>query len=199
MDLTAFNILSDSYPEDIKFLVNDDNFQFIICVILSAQTTDKRVMEVTPMLFEKYPNAASLAKADLEAVEEIIRPLGFFRAKARNIIGFAHEVDRLGYIPDSIEELVKLPGVGRKTANCYLEHIGRPAVIVDTHFKRVCYRLGYTDSKDPDKVEKDIRRIAPEEKWSRMSMVLNAYGRDVCHSQRPDCENCRVSSYCKRR
>ncbi len=199
MDLSAFEILSKDYPEEIKFLVNDDHFQFIICVILSAQTTDKRVMEVTPALFEKYPDAASLAKAEPQDVEAIIRPLGFFRAKAKSIIGFSHAVNELGYIPETIEELVKLPGVGRKTANCYLEHIGRPAVIVDTHFKRVCYRLGYTDSKDPERIEMDIKRNAPEEKWSRMSMVLNAYGRDVCHSQKPECERCKVASYCKRR
>ncbi|MBR1938137.1 MAG: endonuclease III [Spirochaetales bacterium] len=199
MDLTAFNIISDNYPEEIKFLVNDDDFQFIICVILSAQTTDKRVMEVTPFLFEKYPDAHSLSSAEIPAVEEIIRPLGFYRAKAKNIVGFAREVDKLGYIPTEIDELVKLPGVGRKTANCYLEHIGKPAVIVDTHFKRVCYRLGYTDNTDPEKVEMDIRKNVPKEKWSRLSMTLNAYGRDVCHSQRPECDKCLVFSYCKRR
>ncbi|MBR1920343.1 MAG: endonuclease III [Spirochaetales bacterium] len=199
MDLSAFEILSADYPKSIKFLVNDDPFQFIICVILSAQTTDRRVMEVTPSLFARYPDARALSQADNADVEEIIRPLGFFRAKAKSVIGFSRAVCALGYIPETIEELVKLPGVGRKTANCYLEHIGRPAVIVDTHFKRVCYRLGYTDSKDPERIEMDIRRGAPEEKWSRMSMVLNAYGRDVCHSQKPECERCKVESYCRRR
>lgn len=199
MDFTAFEILSDRYPEKITFLSSPDPFQFLVMVMLSAQTTDKRVMEVTPALFERYPDAASLAGAERSVVEDIIRPLGFFRSKASSIIAAAARIAELGYIPNTIEELLKLPGVGRKTANCYVgEVLNKGAVIVDTHFKRVAWRLGYTESQDPDVIEQDIRKNLAEDKWYRCSMVLNAFGRDICHSRNPECDKCPVKDYCKR-
>lgn len=199
MDYTAFHILSDRYPEKITFLDSPDPFCFLIMVMLSAQTTDKRVMETTPALFARYPDALSLSLADQKDVEEIIRPLGFFRSKASNIIAASKRIEELGHIPETIDGLVKLPGVGRKTANCYIGHVlGKGAVIVDTHFGRVAYRLGYTESKDPAVVEADIKNTLDENEWYRCSMVLNAFGRDVCHSQKPDCGNCPVRDYCKR-
>lgn len=198
MDHTAFRILSDSYPEEIVFLDSPDPFHFLIMVILSAQTTDKRVMEVTPALFAKYPDPEALASADKEAVETIIKPLGFYHAKSRSIIACAAAVADRGGIPDTIDELVKLPGVGRKTANCYVGHVlGKGAVIVDTHFGRVARRLGYASSEDPEKVEMAIKAEFEENEWFRVSMVLNAFGRDVCHSRKPDCDNCPVRSYCR--
>lgn len=198
MDHTAFNIISALYPEEIIFLDSPDPFQFLIMVILSAQTTDKRVMEVSPALFERYPDAASLAAADKDEVEAIIKPLGFYHAKSRSIIACAAAVAERGSIPETIDELVKLPGVGRKTANCYIGHVlGKGAVIVDTHFGRVARRLGYTSSEDPEKVEKDIKQEFEEKDWFRVSMALNAFGRDVCHSRKPECDSCPVRSYCR--
>lgn len=196
----AFEILSALYPEDISFLQEEDSFRFLIMVMLSAQTTDERVMNVSPRLFALYPDASSLASAEQVKVERIIRPLGFFKMKSRNIIATSREIVTLGYIPNTIEELVKLPGVGRKTANCYIEHVLKaPAVIVDTHFKRVAYRLGYSESTEPEQVEKDIREGFEEKEYTRVSMVLNAFGRDICHARGPQCEKCPVSLYCKRR
>ena len=198
--MKAFEILSSIYPEEINFLHADTPFQFLVCVCLSAQTTDAAVMRVAPSLFSLYPDPASLSAADAEEVGAIIRPLGFWRTKAKNIIGLAKAVDEKGYIPSTIEELIKLPGVGRKTANCYVHHIcAAPAVIVDTHFKRVAARLGYTSETDPDRVELDIKSRYPEEIWSRMSMVLNLHGRKYCFAKNPDCDHCPVASYCTSR
>ncbi len=197
--MDAFTIISTMYPDRVIFLDIEDPFWFLSAVMLSAQTTDKRVMETMPFLIDKYADAHGLAEAKVEELEELIRPLGFFRMKAKNLIGFAKAVEERGNIPETIEELIKLPGIGRKSANCYLEHVLKePAVTVDTHFKRVAYRLGYTDNTDPEKVEMDIKRSFPSSSWSRLSAVLNAYGRDVCHSKNPSCQSCPVREYCKR-
>ncbi len=198
--MKAFEILSDIYPEDINFLEASTPFRFLVCVCLSAQTTDAAVMKAAPSLFESYPDEHALSLADPEAVGAIIRPLGFWRTKAKNIIALAHAIDETGFIPATIEELIKLPGVGRKTANCYINHIcNKPAVIVDTHFKRVAKRLGYTEKTDPDRVEADIKSKYPENVWSRMSMVLNLHGRKYCFAKNPDCEHCPVNDHCKSR
>ncbi len=200
MDHTAFEILSQLYPEEINFLSEDEGLHFLISVLLSAQTRDEYVNKVTPLLFEKYPTAEALAAADIACLEEILHPLGFYRAKARNVKALAVKVAELGDVPSTIEELVKLPGVGRKTANCYVGHcLGQPAVIVDTHFARVAQRLGYTASKDPTKIEMDIRKEFRSEELFRVSMVLNLHGRRYCHARKPDCENCPVRDYCKSR
>ena len=196
--MKAFEILDKIYPQDIGFLFADTNFQFLVSVCLSAQTTDAAVMRITPTLFEKYPDELTLSKAEVSSVEEIIKPLGFYHMKAKNIIGLAKALVELGYIPESIEELIKLPGVGRKTANCYILHIcNLPAIIVDTHFKRVANRLGYTNETDPDKVEFDIKKNYPSDIWSRLSMVLNLHGRKYCFSKKPNCDECPVKDYCK--
>ena len=195
--MQAFEILSGTYPEEINFLHADTPFQFLVSVCLSAQTTDAAVMKVTPSLFALFPDAHAMSSADVESIGEIIRPLGFWRTKAKNIIGLALAVDEMGHIPETIEALVRLPGVGRKTANCYINHIcNKPAVIVDTHFKRVAKRLGYTEETDPDRVEADIKSKYPENVWSRMSMVLNLHGRKYCFAKNPDCEGCPVHDYC---
>lgn len=196
--MKAFEILDKIYPKDIGFLFADTNFQFLVSVCLSAQTTDAAVMRITPILFSKYPDENALSNAELTAVEEIIKPLGFYHMKAKNIIALSKALVSLGYIPNTIEELIKLPGVGRKTANCYILHIcNEPAIIVDTHFKRVAKRLGYTAETDPDKVEFDIKKNYPKELWSRLSMVLNLHGRKYCFSKKPNCDECPVRSYCK--
>lgn len=184
-------------PGDINFLDERDDFRFLVSVVLSAQTRDDYVNKVTPVLFSTWPDAASLAGADITALEEVLHPLGFYKSKARNVKALAAEVSRLGYIPGTIEELVKLPGVGRKTANCYIGHIlGEGAVIVDTHFARVAKRLGYTDSDDPVKIEKDIRSSFDEDELMRLSMTLNLHGRQTCHARKPECASCPVAGHC---
>lgn len=194
----AFRILSRIYPQDISFLEGDDPFRFLASVLLSAQTRDDYVNAVTPVLWKEYPDAESLADADLTRLEEIVHPLGFFRTKARNLKALAAEVARLGSVPDTIEELVRLPGVGRKTANCYVNHIlKKPAVIVDTHFSRVAHRLGYAGGDSPEEVEMEIRSSFEPQDWSRLSMVLNLHGRLVCHARKPECGKCQVSGYCR--
>lgn len=197
VDTKAFEILDSIYPEDISFLSADTPFRFLVSVCLSAQTTDASVMRVTPVLFSRYPGPEELSEALAEDVEAIIKPLGFYRMKARNIISLAKAIAEKGSIPDTIDELVKLPGVGRKTANCYLLHIeNKPAVIVDTHFRRVAKRLGYASEDNPDKVELEIKSRFPESIWSRMSMTLNLHGRKYCHSRKPECSICPVREYC---
>lgn len=197
MDKSAFKILDKIMPGDINFLDERDDFRFLVSVVLSAQTRDDYVNKVTPVLFSTWPDAASLAEADITALEEVLHPLGFYKSKARNVKALAAEVTRLGYIPGTIEELVKLPGVGRKTANCYIGHIlGGGAVIVDTHFARVAKRLGYTDSDDPAKIEKDIRSSFDEDELMRLSMTLNLHGRQTCHARKPECASCPVAGHC---
>jgi Predicted EndoIII-related endonuclease len=195
MDHRAFDILSAFYPAEIRFLTEKDPFRFLISVILSAQTTDRAVNEVGKVLFSHYPDAAALSQAKLEDVEAIIRPLGFFKVKSANIIA-ASKLLRDG-IPEEIEDLVKIPGVGRKTASCYVGDIlGKPAVIVDTHFKRVANRLGYAHSDSPDAVEKEIRAEFEPALYYRASMVLNLHGRTYCHARKRECETCPVQSLC---
>ena len=201
MDTRAFETLSAIYPQDISFLEEDEPFRFLASVLLSAQTRDDYVNAVTPRLWAKYPTVASLADADILELEDIVHPLGFYHSKARSLKALAQAVEeRGGVIPETIEELVKLPGVGRKTANCYINHVlSAPAVIVDTHFARVARRLGYAHSEDPTAVEMEIRQTFPPFSWSRLSMVLNLHGRKYCHARKPDCASCPVASYCKSR
>lgn len=200
MDRSAFDILSRTYPQEISFLKEDEPFRFLASVMLSAQTRDDYVNAVTPELWRCYPTPEDLSGARLEDIERIIHSLGFYRAKARNLKALAREVARLGRVPDTMEELVRLPGVGRKTANCYINHVLKePAVIVDTHFSRVARRLGYTDATDPGEVEMQIRSSFPSSDWSRLSMVLNLHGRKYCHARNPECGSCPVRDYCRSR
>ena len=156
---------------------------------------------VAPGIWERWPTVQALAEADLEELESVVHPLGFYRSKARSLKALANAVlERGGEIPSSIDELVKLPGVGRKTANCYINHVvGEPAVIVDTHFARVAKRLGYAHGEDPTQIEAEIRCAFDSQEWSRLSMVLNLHGRKVCHARKPECASCPVASYCMSR
>ena len=197
MDKTAFMILDKLYPQEISFLDEADPFRFLCCVLLSAQTRDDYVNAVAPGIWERWPTVQALAEADLEELETVVHPLGFYRSKARSLKALANAVlERGGEIPSSIDELVKLPGVGRKTANCYINHVvGEPAVIVDTHFARVAKRLGYAHGEDPTQIEAEIRCAFESGDWSRLSMVLNLHGRKVCHARKPECASCPVASY----
>lgn len=193
--------LEKMHPEASCALDFGTVFQLVVAVSLSAQTTDVNVNRVTPVLFEKYPAAEALASADVKDVEEIIHSLGFFRNKAKNIIAMAQTLlnDFDGEVPDTMEELVKLPGVGRKTANVVLaEGFGKAAIAVDTHVFRVANRIGLADGKTPDAVEMQLGEKLPVEMWSRAHHLLIFHGRKVCHARKPDCSNCLIYN-CKSR
>ncbi|MGD1816633.1 MAG: endonuclease III domain-containing protein [Pleomorphochaeta sp.] len=197
--LEIYNLLDKNSKEEIVFLNNRDPFQFLISVILSAQTTDRMVNIVTKDLFREYPDAKALAKADYQRVCEIIKPTGFYKVKANNIINCAKAlIDK--EVPDDIDQLVKLPGVGRKTANCVIGDIyNKGAVIVDTHVKRVLNRLGVVDEKDPTKIEMKVRSLLEDKYLYRFSMTVNLHGRLYCHARKPQCETCFLNSVCPKK
>ena len=183
-------------PKNIQFLEQRDPFRFLISVILSAQTTDKIVNVVVKQLFAAYPTAEALSKASQAEIESIIYPTGYYRNKAKSIVACATELVGKA-LPNTMEELVKLPGVGRKTASCVLGDIyGKPAIIVDTHFGRVVSRLGLVDANEPTKIEIQIKEQLAEEKQYRFSMTANLFGRTVCHAKKPQCLGCPLRDLC---
>ena len=189
------------YPEAECALLHANPFQLLVATILSAQCTDVRVNQVTPALFHRYPDATTLAGADLPDVEELIRSTGFFRNKAKNLIACAAGLDdrHNGTVPDDLQSLVGLPGVGRKTANVVLGNaFSIPGMVVDTHVKRIAYRLGWTRQTDPVKVETDLGRLLPEEKWTGSSHTLIFHGRAICKAPTPGCSRCPVEDTCPR-
>lgn len=192
-------ILGPEYP-DHKPLLNFENpFQLLIATVLSAQCTDAAVNTVTPELFRRFPNPAAMADAPLAELERIIHPTGTFRVKAHNIKTISCMIiERFGgEVPDSMEALTSMPGVGRKTGSVVLSVIfGKPAIIVDTHFSRVTRRLGLTASDKPEKIEEHIAGICPPDEWTAVSNVLNRFGRAVCHARKPECDACRVKQLC---
>ncbi len=191
--------LDAAAPEQIAFLDAREPFRHLISVILSAQTTDRQVNLVAKELFAKYPDAHALAEASLEDVRAIIRSTGYFNAKSRNIIACSQAlVERYdGVVPDTMEELTSLPGVGRKTANCILGGVyGRPAIIVDTHFGRVVRRLELVSDDDPARIEKQIAALLPEDLQYRFSMTVNWFGRVCCHAKSPECHSCILWDLC---
>jgi len=175
-------------------------WQLVVATILSAQCTDQRVNEVTPGLFRRYPKPAALAGADPAELEALIRPTGFFRSKARSLMGCAKAVveRHQGKVPSTLGELVELPGVGRKTANVVLGHAFGLAegVAVDTHVLRVSKRLGLTTSEDPLVVEQELMALAPRERWTRTTDLLIFHGRRICHARRPSCGDCPLFPRC---
>lgn len=173
--------------------------ELLVATVLSAQTTDVRVNQVTPALFARFPDAAAYAGADPEAIEEIIRPTGFFRAKARSLQGLGRAlVERYdGEVPARLEDLVTLPGVGRKTANVVLgDAFGVPGITVDTHVGRLARRLGWTTSEDPVVVERDVAALIPRPEWTLLSHRLIFHGRRTCHARTPDCASCPLTRDC---
>jgi len=174
--------------------------QLLIATILSAQCTDQRVNQVTPALFRRYRTAGEYAAADQTELERLIKSTGFFKSKARNIIGCCRTlIERFnGAVPGTMEALVTLPGVGRKTANVVLgNHFGKPAVIVDTHVKRVSRRLGLSTSDDPDRIEQDLQQLMPPQEWTPGSQRLLLHGRYVCLARSPKCPECSVYNLCR--
>jgi endonuclease-3 len=173
--------------------------QLLVATVLSAQCTDKRVNQVTPALFKKYKSAKDYSRAKIEDIEELIFSTGFYHAKARNIKGLAVKLqsDFKGKVPSTLEELITLPGVGRKTANVVLGHaFDIPGITVDTHFGRLSRRFEWTDSKDPVKVEVDVQELIPEKEWTNLSQRMIWHGRRVCHSRKPACGACPVAKIC---
>jgi endonuclease III len=194
--------LAAAYPGSAKELCalrHENAFQLLVATILSAQTTDVRVNLVTPALFATYPDAESLARADPEKLEELIRSTGFFRAKARSLLGMSQTlVERFGgKVPSAMEGLVTLPGVGRKTANVVLSvAFGKPGLAVDTHVGRLSRRLGFTTSSDPEVVERDVDALVPPEEWGALSLRLILHGRAVCVARTPRCGTCVLADVC---
>jgi endonuclease-3 len=171
----------------------------LVATVLSAQCTDKRVNQVTPALFKKYKSAKDYSRAKIEDIEELIFSTGFYHAKARNIKGLAVKLqsDFKGKVPSTLEELITLPGVGRKTANVVLGHaFDIPGITVDTHFGRLSRRFEWTGSKDPVKVEIDVQELIPEKEWTNLSQRMIWHGRRICHSRKPACGACPVAKIC---
>ncbi len=197
---TIYDLLREEYPEAHCELDFENPFQLAVATILSAQTTDVRVNETTPELFRRYPDAEALANAQQEDVEEIIRSTGFFRNKAKNIIGFARGLmaDHDGDVPRELDALTDLPGVGRKTANVILGNAFdiNEGVVVDTHVKRLSKRLGLTKETTPVKVERDLIELFPRERWTMLAHLLIWHGRQVCDARKPLCQECVVARLC---
>jgi len=192
--------LRRAYPDAACALTHVDPFQLLIATILSAQCTDARVNMVTPVLFAAYPDAVSMSRAEPEALEAIIRSTGFYRNKAKSIRAASARIVEAygGRVPSTMEELLTLPGVARKTANVVLG-VGygiADGVVVDTHVDRLAHRLGLSEGKNPDVIEADLMRVVPREAWIDLSHLLIAHGRDVCQARKPACDRCPVASLC---
>ena len=197
--IKAIEALEKLYPDAICSLRYTDAFQLLIATRLSAQCTDARVNIVTPALFASFPTARAMADAEIEKVEELIKTCGLYKTKAKDLIGIGKMITETygGIVPDTIEELTKLPGVGRKTANLVCGDIyGKPAVVTDTHFIRLCNRLGLVNTNDPKKVEDAMRKLLPPEKSSDFCHRTVLFGRDICTTRRAYCEKCPMNDFC---
>lgn len=199
--LKAVEILKELYPEAICSLTASNPFELLIAVRLSAQCTDARVNIVTPALFDRYKTIEDYAGADVKDIEKYIHSCGFYKSKAESIVGMAQRIlsDFDGKVPDTIEELITLPGVGRKTANLIVGDIyGKPAIVVDTHCIRITNRIGLVAEKDPKKIEFALKKIIPAEEGSDFCHRLVLFGRDICSARKPLCDECKMREICKR-
>jgi len=196
----VYRKLAKTYPDAKCALEHDNAYELLIATILSAQTTDERVNQTTPQLFEAYPTVEDLAEADPKRVEKLIQSTGFYRNKTKSIIGAAKAIveHHDGEVPDTMEELIELPGVARKTANVVLgnafgKNVG---VVVDTHVRRLSQRLGFTGHDDPKKIERYLMAAFPKDKWTMLSHLLIFHGRQICIARKPKCSQCPVESDC---
>jgi len=192
-------LLDEHYPRVHVTLDFRNPLELLVATILSAQCTDERVNRVTPAIFAKYPSAADYGRAPLEELERDIYQTGFYHNKARSLKGLGQALveQHRGQVPASLEELVKLPGIGRKTANVILGNaFGIPGIVVDTHCGRVSQRLGLTRAKDPVKIEFDLMPLVPKERWTRFSLQLIWHGRAICTARDPQCPRCPLLPYC---
>ena len=194
-----YRVLHERYPYAHCELDFENPLQLLVATVLSAQTTDVTVNKVTPALFRRWPTAADLAGADRTEMEEVLRPTGFYRAKTNSVLKLAAAIveEHEGEVPPRLEDLVKLPGVGRKTANVVLGNaFGIPGITVDTHFGRLARRMGWTDEEDPVKVEHAVGELVPRKEWTMLSHVVIFHGRRTCHARRPACGACPVARWC---
>lgn len=199
--LKAVEILKELYLDAICSLTASNPFELLVAVRLSAQCTDARVNIVTPALFDRYKTIEDYAGADVKDIEKYIHSCGFYKSKAESIVGMAQRIlsDFDGKVPDTIEELITLPGVGRKTANLIVGDIyGKPAIVVDTHCIRITNRIGLVAEKDPKKIEFALKKIIPAEEGSDFCHRLVLFGRDICSARKPLCDECKMREICKR-
>lgn len=195
----AVAALEKLYPDAICSLNYSDAFQLLVATRLSAQCTDARVNMVTPALFNKYPDAVSMAMAPVESVEELIKTCGLYKTKAKDLVGIGQMIvsEFDGKVPDTIEQLIKLPGVGRKTANLVCGDVyGKPAVVTDTHFIRLCNRLGFVKTTNPLQVENAMRKLLPPEKSNDFCHRSVLFGRDICTARKTYCNRCPMREFC---
>ena len=198
--IKVLDILEETYPDAECALNHKNVYELIVAVALSAQTTDKSVNQVSPALFERYPDAEALAAAEPSEVEEYIKRIGMYRTKAKNIVAMAQKIccDFGGKVPNDYDSLISLPGVGRKTANVFLAvGFGQQRIAVDTHVFRVANRIGLADEKDVLKTELSLMERVPEERWSRTHHSLIFHGRQCCDARKPKCDSCPVNIYCE--
>ncbi|TAL17849.1 endonuclease III [bacterium] len=192
------SILSALYPPTTALLF-DSPFTLLVAAILAAQCTDERVNAVTRTLFQRFPGPEAFAKAEQETIEEAVHSTGFYRQKAKTLKEMSKKLveDFGGKVPGSVGELIRLPGVGRKTANLVLGNaMGVPALFVDTHVSRLAARMGLTANKDPDKIEADLVKLLPQERWTGFSNVLTHHGRAICTARKPKCPVCPINALC---
>lgn len=196
----VLSLLDEHYgTEKICYLNHESPWQLLIAVILSAQCTDARVNIVTGPLFDRYPDAAALADADIGDVEELIHSVGFYKNKARNIVLASRKIVQEfgGEVPDTLDELTSLAGVGRKTANVILGNIyDEPSIVVDTHVKRISNKLGFTKETDPEKVEYALMKVLPKDHWIMYNIQIITLGRQICTARSPKCGECFLKDYC---
>ncbi|OUO80795.1 endonuclease III [Blautia sp. An249] len=196
-------LLDEHYTREYKCYLNHENpGQLLIATILSAQCTDARVNVVTKDLFQKYPSMEAFANADLNELEQDIKPTGFYHNKAKNILGCARKIMDTyhGEVPSRLEDLITLPGVGRKTANVIRGNIfHEPSIVVDTHVKRISRRLRLTKEEDPVKIEMDLMKVLPKDHWILYNIQIITFGRQICFARGPKCEECFLTKYCKER
>lgn len=194
-------LLDEVYTREYKCYLNHENAgQLLIATMLSAQCTDARVNIVTESLFRKYPDMQAFAQADRKELEQDIKPTGFYHNKAKNIIGCAKRIMEVygGEVPRELEDLVSLPGVGRKTANVIRGNIfDEPSVVVDTHVKRISRRLGLAKEEDPEKIEYELMKVLPKDHWILYNIQIITFGRQICFARSPRCEECFLTNYCK--
>ncbi len=191
--------LNQHYPNAVSALDFSTAFELLVATVLSAQTTDKKVNQVTPRVFADYPDSVALAAANLEDLQELLRPLGMFRRRADQLIRLGRHLTESFdcQVPNTREELMTIPGVGRKTANVVLGNwFAAEEITVDTHVGRVARRLGWTEQKNPLLVEADLRELLPDAAWTKLSLQLILLGRDICHARKPACEECFLADIC---
>lgn len=199
--LRAVEILKELYPDAVCSLNSSNPFELLVAVRLSAQCTDARVNIVTPALFERYKTLEDYAAADVKEIEKYIHSCGFYKNKAESIVGMAQKIlsDFDGKVPDNIEDLITLPGVGRKTANLIVGDVyGKEAIVVDTHCIRITNRLGLVAEKDPKKIEFALKKIIPPEEGAEFCHRIVLFGRDICSARKPLCDECKMREICKR-